>query len=138
MLGLLQLYATHTKSHDHLFEAYEGVYKQVADYDVIKLDRVLNVSLLRGANGVGLEHINEVLQQYFGLLCKTAKSRDSQLFTETFCRLLKLKLKEDPNEPVTAVTELARDLLRKFVTKRTVKVHLNTFRILSKRFRFLR
>lgn len=138
VLSLLQLYAQHAKSHDTLFEAYEGVYKQVADHDVLKLDRILNVSLLRGANGVSLEHLNEVLQQYFGLLCTTAKSRDSQLYTETFCRLLKLKLREDPSNPLEAVTEMARDLIRKFVTKRSVKVHLNTFRVLSKRFRFLR
>ena len=81
VLSLLQIYAQNTKTHDMLFEAYEGVYKQVADYDIIKLDRILNVSLLRGANGVALEHLNEVLQQYFGLLCKTAKSRDSQVYT---------------------------------------------------------
>lgn len=138
VLGLLNLYAQLTKSHQPLFEAYEGIYKQVADYDALKLDRILNASLQRGSNGVTLERINEVLQQYFGLLCKTAKSRDSNIYTETFCRLLKLKLREDPSEPVQAVVELVQELVRKFVTKRSVKVHLNTFRVLSKRFRFLR
>ena len=52
VLGLLEIYASHTKDHSQLFKALEGVSLTLIMSDVIKLDKIINISLSRKAAGV--------------------------------------------------------------------------------------
>lgn len=98
----------------------------------MKLDRVLGLSLERGggatADGADLE---DVTAQYVTLLCRTRQSHSAQQLTRTLCRLLQHRSAEE-------ATQLAEDLLVKFITKRSVRVHLDSFKVLARRFEFLR
>lgn len=129
VLSLLELYSARTKQHGSLFKALRGVFPQVSQDDAVKLDRVLGLSLERG--GGATADLEDVTAQYVTLLCRTRQSHSAQQLTRTLCRLLQHRSAEE-------ATQLAEDLLVKFITKRSVRVHLDSFKVLARRFKFLR
>jgi hypothetical protein len=70
VLSLLELYASKTKNQSYVFKALQGVFPQVSQGDVLKLDRVLGIALERAAGKAEPEAIDNLIEQYVGLLCK--------------------------------------------------------------------